>query len=358
MAITGSQFTKEFERRVDKSYNDYYAPSQYKDFFKRTLQGAILAKYNQLDNQRRFDELRGLLVYQRQVTATSGRIALQPTPIEAYDGVTGIITTSYPHNAQLGDTITVDIIGSSGLYQGDVVVVSVSEFTIEVSPVDVGVFESGSFTTPDTLSDYLHLFGVNVKYQVASNDDIEAIEATPQKIVISLSKRSNLRDGDMVYIDGVLGSTNANGVRYLNRVGIKKYQLYSDAKLEVPVIANGSYLGGGDIFNIYENKAFQIKPDMTTIQKVDAPTPQFPRFQIAENAIVLEPSEGIQTIKIDYIRTPAVSADPENDKTDLELYYSREFIDFWIDISARYFDLNTKDIQSLNIDNPQIQATI
>jgi len=358
MAITGKGFTQEFERRVDKSYNDYYAPSQYQDFFERTLQASILAKYNQLDNQRRFDELRGLLVYQREVTATSGRIALQATPISNYDSVTGLATTSYPHNAQNGDFVAVNIVGTTGSYINTVLASPVSEFTLNLPIVDVGTFENGSFTTPDTLSDYMHLFGVNVKYQVLSEDDISSVEATPQKVILTLSKRSSLRNGDLINILNVLGATNANGLRYLNRVGIKKYQLYSDAKLETPVIANAAYISGGDIYNIYDNKAFQIKPDMTTIQKVDSPSASFPRFQIAENALILEPADGIQSIKIDYIKTPPFNVDPENDMTDLQLYYSREFIDFWIDMSARYFDLNTKDIQSLNMDNPQIQATI
>ena len=97
---------------------------------------------------------------------------------------------------------------------------------------------------------------------------------------------------------------------------------------------------------------------METVQKVDSPTAKFPRFQMGDNALVLLPTTGVQSVSVDYLRTPPYDVDSTNNTTNLELFYSREFINFWIDLSARYFALNSKDIQSLNIDNPQITATI
>ena len=358
MAITGVGFNKEFERRVDKDYNDYYSPSEINDFFRRTLQAAVTAKYRQLDNQRRFDELRGLLVRNKQVVATSGRIALQPTPISGWDEVTGIITTYYPHNALVGDTISVNIQGATANYIADVAVIAVTETTLEVAPFATGAFEAGNFITPQTITDYMHLFAVKSTYEVLSDDEIKVVTATPQKVIIDLDKRSSLRDGDAITIKNVLGATSMNGTHYVNRIGQKKYQLYIDSGLNTPLTANAAYVSGGDIYKTFTNACFEIKPDMETVQKVDAPSAKFPRFQMSDNALVLLPTEGVQSVSMDYLRTPPFDVDSQNDKTDLELFYSREFINFWIDLSARLFDLNTKDIQSLNIDNPQIQATL
>lgn len=358
MAITGVGFTKEFNRRIDKSYNDYYAPSVLNEFFKRTLQLSITAKYRELDNQRRFDELRGLLVRNKQVAATSGRIALQPTPIQGFDDATGVITTYYPHNALIGDTISVNITGSTANYIADVTVLNVTELTITVAPFVTGAFVAGQLVTPQSIIDYMHLFAVKSTYEVLSEDEIESVTATPEKVIINLTKRSSLRDGDMVTISGVLGATSMNGVRYVNRIGAKKYQLYTDASLNTPLTANAAYVSGGDIYNTYTNACFEIKPDMETVQKVDEPSAKFPRYQMGENALILLPQTGIQSISMDYIKTPPYDVDSTNNVTDLELFYSREFINFWIDFSARLFALNTKDMQSLNMDNPQIAATI
>jgi hypothetical protein len=158
MAITGLGFKKRFEERVDKSYNDYYSNAQYNEFFARTLIQAAIAKYEQLDNQKRFDELRGLLVKDRQVSATSGRVALQNTVVSDFNDSTGVITTYYPHNALLGQTITVSLTGTTGTYQADVVVSGITEFTITVPPQVIGTFESGFVVTPQTVNNYLHLF--------------------------------------------------------------------------------------------------------------------------------------------------------------------------------------------------------
>jgi hypothetical protein len=358
MAITGVGFTKEFERRIDKDYNDYYSSPELNEFYKRTLQAAITAKYRELDNQRRFDELRGLLVRNKQVTATSGRIALQPTPIQGFDDTTGVITTYYPHNALIGDTISVNITGATANYIADVTVLNTTELTITVAPFVTGAFVAGQLVTPQSVIDYMHLFSVNATYEVASEDEISVVTATPQKVIIDLSKRSSLRDGDMITISGVLGATNMNGIRYVNRIGAKKYQLYTDASLSTPLTANAAYVSGGDIFNTYTNACFEIKPDMETVQKVDEPSAKFPRYQMGDNALILVPTTGVKSVSIDYIKTPPYDVDSTNDTTNLELFYSREFINFWIDFSARLFALNTKDMQSLNMDNPQIAATI
>jgi hypothetical protein len=358
MAITGLGFKKRFEERVDKSYNDYYSNAQYNEFFARTLIQAAIAKYEQLDNQKRFDELRGLLVKDRQVSATSGRVALQNTVVSDFNDSTGVITTYYPHNALLGQTITVNLTGTTGTYQADVVVSGITEFTITVPPQVIGTFESGFVVTPQTVNNYLHLFSAKATYKVLSKDIIETVTATPQRVIIEFAMRSKLRNGDSITIENVLGTTSMNGTFYVNQVKPKKYQLYVDSDLETPLTANAAYISGGDVFQTIENLCFESKPDTQIIQAIDKPTFEFPQFQISDNALILLPQSGVQSVKLSYLKLPPINVNVENNKTDLSLFYTNEFIYFWIDMSARIFDLNTRNIQALNMDNPQITATI
>jgi hypothetical protein len=57
---------------------------------------------------------------------------------------------------------------------------------------------------------------------------------------------------------------------------------------------------------------------------------------------------------MDYIKLPPFEIDPLNDQTDLLLYYSQEFIEYLVDFTARLFDLDTKNVQGLNMDTPQV----
>lgn len=354
MAITGVDFTREFDRRVDKSYNDYYAPAVFKSFLRRSLQLSITEKYKNLDGQKRFDEIRSLLVYKKSIAATSGRILLQPMAVVAYDGVTGVITTAFPHNAQVGQSIAVNITGALGTFVANATVLSVTQYSITVSPVVVGAFTKGTIITEDSVTDYMHLFAVRAAYNMIGEDEIESIMCSPQRIVLMLTKRSKLRNGDKIVISGVNGASGANGTKYVNQVGTKRYQLYEDAQLMTASVAASPYISGGEIASVKENACFPIKPDMAHIQKVDTPSKLFPRYQIADNALILEPATDAQYVKMDYIKLPPFDIDPLDNNIDLLLYYTEEFIQYLLDFSARLFDLETKDANSLGMDTQQV----
>ena len=354
MVTTGLSFTKEFDRRTDKSFNDYYAPSVLKRFFRRAVQLAITDKYNNFDNQKRNDELRSFLVYKKSVGATSGRIMLQPIAVIGYDDTTGVITTAYPHNALVAQTISVSIVGATGSYIGDVVVSAVTETTITIpTGVTTGAFVSGEVVTPESLTDYMHLFAIRASYRFAGEDDIKAITCSPQSIYIHLTNRSKLRDKEQIIVADVVGATGANGVKYVRQAGNRKYQLFEDKDLLVPTVATSAYLSGGTISTVRENACFPIKPDIEYIQKVDKPSKSFPRYQIADNALILEPATDSVSARVDYIKLP-FEIDPEDDTINLNLYISEEMIQYILDYAARLFDLETKDINSLQIDTQQV----
>jgi hypothetical protein len=363
MAFTGVDFNREVERRIDKVYSDYYDPTTQKAFFRRSLQLSITSKYNVLDTQKRYDEIRSLLVYARQVTATTGRILLQPIALTNYLygvipplGSLGVITTAFPHMIQPTQSVNINITGSGGSLSQSVVALSVTDYTITF-PIgvagNIGTFQSGSVVTTDMVQDYMHLFSVRAAYIFENEDEINSVAATPSKIEITLQKRSQLRDGNKITISGVVGANGMNGERYVKQIGTRRYRLYNDAELLSPVVATSAYISGGVITSTKINSCFQLKPDQY-VQKVDSPTKRFPRYQMADNAIIIEPKSNLQYVEMDYIKLPPFEIDPLNNDTDLLLYYSQEFIEYLVDYTARLFDLDTKNVQALNMDTPQV----
>ena len=351
MAFTGVDFNREVERRIDKVYSDYYDPATQKAFFRRSLQLSITSKYNVLDTQKRYDEIRSLLVYARQVTATTGRILLQPIAITAFNGT--VVTTAFPHMLENGNSATVDIVGSTGQYAGTFVVSAVTQYTFTIPVASIGTFQSGNVVTMDMVQDYMHLFSVRAAYTFENEDEIDSVTATPSKIEITLQKRSQLRDGNKITISNVIGANGMNGERYVKQIGTRRYRLYNDEELLSPVVATSAYISGGTITSTKMNSCFQLKPDQY-VQKVDSPTKRFPRYQMADNAIIIEPKSNLQYVEMDYIKLPPFEIDPLNNETDLLLYYSQEFIEYLVDFTARLFDLDTKNVQGLNMDTPQV----
>ena len=354
MAMTGVDFIKQFERRIDKSYNDYYAPEVFEQFLTRALQLQITSKYRMLDEQRRYDEIRSLLVYKRQSTASNGRVMLQPIAVTAWNDVTGVITTAFPHNALVGEQITVNITGVSAVYNASVAVTAITEYTITVAAFTTGAFVKGSVTTLSSITDYMHLFAVTAAYEFSNVDEIQSVQCSPQNAFITLVKKSKLRNGDKITISGIVGSTSLNGDKYLNQVGTKRYQLYEDADVETPTVGNAKYVSGGVITSVRENACFPIKPDMADVQKIDVPSKYFPRYQMADNALIIEPKADLKYVKADYIKLPPFNINPLDNNVDLLLYYSEEFLQNFIDYAARLFALETKDPQSVSMDENQI----
>jgi hypothetical protein len=353
MALTGKSFKTNFERRIDKSFNDYYDDETLSDFFIRGLRMAIMSRYDYLDGQKRLDELRTLIIDGKIVPAASGKIMLQSLPVIAYDDATGVITLAYPHNASAGELLTIDISGSTGSFSGSLLITAVSSLTITCTAQTIGTFVKGSVTTIQSLVNYLHLNSMKVNYKIKYEEPIMAFEVTPSSASILFDKRVSLRDGEKVVIENVVGATSLNGTWYVSRTGLKKYQLFEDAELKIPVVGNSKYISGGDLYlSFTSDKAFQDKPD--EVDYTAKPTFKMPGWRIDSGALCVAPEVGVVSLSVNYIRQPFFDIDPENDDLDMELYLPREFWEYVIDYMAQLFDLETKDGRSFNLDNYQL----
>lgn len=354
MAFTGLDFKKAWERRVDKSFNDYYPDQTLLGFFVRVLRLGLTEKYKSLDKQLRYDDLRGMIVRDRTISVTSGKVMLQSIAAVGYNSITGVISTAYPHNALIGQSLVVEIVGSSGTISGSFTVTAVPSSTqITIAPQAVGTFVSGYVTTEQTISDYLHLNSLKIEYRRKSNVQILTMVSTPDLIKFSTTTYCKLRSGEKVFIEGVVGATNANGSFYVKQTGVKQYQLFSDKTLETPIVGNNHYVSGGTLY-FYETTdyLFQDKPDQ--ILAYDKPTEIFPRWKFSENSIVVEPATYAQNIIFNYLKVPPFVIDPEDDTLDLLLFIPQEMIEFLVDYGAQLFDLETKDWNSLGADSNQV----
>ncbi len=64
-------------------------------------------------------------------------------------------------------------------------------------------------------------------------------------IVITTASTAGLANRQQVTIAGVLGNTNANGVRFIKVLSATTFELYSDSLALTPVAGNATYTSGG-----------------------------------------------------------------------------------------------------------------
>lgn len=360
MAFTGVDFQNAFERRVDKMFNDYYDVQTSIDFYKRVLRLGLIEKYDALDKQKRYDELRSFIVLDRRVpatavTLTTNRILLQDIAVTAYSSNT--ITTAFPHNFSVGDVIFINLTGTTGTTTINATVVNIlSQYEVQLQQnnLNVGTLTSGYARNEEvTITDYLRLNSIKVKYKVESKIEISGFNVTPKKVEFIVDSFCRLRSGDLIALNGVQGTTFANGDWYVKQTAPKKYQIFEDALLTIPVLGNSRYTGGGTLFEyITTEPVFQDKPD--EINSIDKPSFMFPRWYMSEGAILVEPSLYLNSVFVSYLRIPPFTIDPLNNTLDLLLYMPQELIEFLVDYAAKLFDLETKDWQSINFDNNQV----
>lgn len=371
MAFTGTDFQFAFERRVDKMFNDYYDVQTSRDFYRRVLRLGLIEKFEALDKQRRYDELRSFIVLNKQLpilvnSLTTNRILLQDLNVVSYsqtldslgNAISAVVTTSLPHNVVDNDSIYIQIEDTlGGTLMDSFVVASVlnsNSFQINNPPVTLGTFLSGFVRNNNTaVNDYLRLNSIKVRYKKKSDIQIAAFNVVPSKIEFVVDSYCKLRTGDYISISGVLGTTSANGDWYLKQTAPKKYQIFEDKTLTTPVLGNAKYISGGNLYEfIITEPIFQEKPDQITV--IDKPTYEFPRWSMSQGGIVIEPAPYLDQAYISYLSIPPFDIDPENNTLDLLLFMPQELIEYLVDYAAKLFDLETKDWNSLNFDNSQV----
>lgn len=283
MATTGADFSLLFDRKINKAYTANYNNAKRNRLFKNALINAVETKYEELDQQKEFDELSALI--------------------------------------KTGATFTPS---ANILY-----------LTTAASP---------------NISDYQHLLAVKCKYTSYLALTLSGATKT-NPLVITINEPNNLRTGEQIVVSGVVGNTNANGTFYIKKVGKQKAELYSDAKLLIPIFGNGVYISGGTVGRVHYQYAKPYRSD-NKISIYGKPTVDNPRFEVANNQLKLYPTDSTcEQITMDYLSKATVFIDVTNTSTDLELTYPFKFLMYILDIATRMFAEEVKDKEMFDFSN-------
>ncbi|KKL16066.1 hypothetical protein LCGC14_2499310 [marine sediment metagenome] len=212
------------------------------------------------------------------------------------------------------------------------------------TPTSNAIFTKG--TTTPVISDYEHLLAVKSKYLINTNLTItDASRETP--IVITVAEQNNLRSGEQLIIENIIGNTYANQAWYIKKISSKKFALYADKDLIIPVVSNAQYISGGTIKRIYYNYCKPYVSDRK-IAIYGKPSVTNPKFDTSNNQIKFYPAEETTTeITIDYITKATVFIDPQNNTIDLEKTYSYKFLLYIINIAAKLVAAMLRDKELL-----------
>jgi hypothetical protein len=74
VATTGVEFGVIFDRKIDKSYSNYYNATKKNQLFKEALITAIETKYRQLDQQKEYDEINSVIKTEEVFTPTNNQL--------------------------------------------------------------------------------------------------------------------------------------------------------------------------------------------------------------------------------------------------------------------------------------------
>lgn len=350
--MTGSEFSNIFDLKIDKAYSAYLNSTKKDRLFKEALLTSIEKKYRSLNKQKEYDEISTTIKTDVVYSVNNNMISTAPIQIALASSIGTAVTidTFLEHNVAVGDTVVVagisgGVVNINGTW---VVTATPTDFrftyTASIAPSGAITANTGYVTSSKMITDYLHLLSIKAKFLQDISDDIEitaASNATP--IILTISGQNNLRDGEQVFIADVLGNTNANGYRYIDRINRTKFALYSDAKLNNAVSGNGAYTSGGTISRVYYNVATQQISDRK-ISTFNPPLVDYPGYDMSRNKIKLLPlTETCDEITIDYISNNIKFIVSTDTGIDLEQYYPAKFLYYVAEEAANLFAQSVKD---------------
>jgi hypothetical protein len=228
---------------------------------------------------------------------------------------------------------------------------------IKTNQVKVPVSNQVSVITSTSLiPDYQHLLAIKARF-VSPIEDVSITGATnASPVVITVNNFNSIRTGDQVVISGVVGNFNANGTFYLNRINRKKFELYYDAEMLLPVSGSGVYLQGGNIDSITYNYCKPLYSD-TKISVLGQASVDAPKFEITQNLIKIYPiDKTCSQVTIDYINQPPVFITSTDNVIDLELTYPVKFLYYIADVAAQLFSESVKDQELFQTSNFELNT--
>lgn len=284
--MTAQEFDEEYQRRIDKFYNNYNSPIQRQALYKNAMYFALEAVYKSGVDQEWTDEIRSMIKIN--------------------------YTIALPAN--------------------------------------------GRVVIPTDLPDYNHYLFSRAEYLVGSYKLSSFTYSGSGTIVAHSINPLALRTGTKVRISGVAEMEEANGDFYLKMIGRTSWGLYQDKLLTQPVTATVTLSTGGEAVEIQLNDCV-IQFSDQKIQKLDSPSPRYPKVQVADDSLYVLP-EGATSLKLDYVTTPPLFITQTNGVFDntfnLETIYPAKFLYQIIGKAVDIFNTERKDeasfMQNVNLE--------
>lgn len=348
MATTGAELSNYFDLKIDKAYSAYFDPAKKNRLFKSTLTFMAAKLRKGLVSGTQYDELTQLIKTNQVFSLNNNQIATAPILIStltytAAVNATMTATTYLPHNLVTGDSITVSgavgittnpVLAYNGTFTVTVTGAKTFTYVITNNPAPSGTYTSGSgsFTTANMISDYAAHLASKVRFLVANAVSITGVTATAVMKVTAVNH--NLRDGETIVISGVTGTvpltTNINASHTVTVLSKDTFTVAASG-------VGGAYTSGGTISQEYYEFTKPWRSDQK-IGEYGQPTVSMPKVEWTEKMIRFYPLTVTAThASIDYIAVPAIEIDVSNSTTDLEKYFSREFLlnDFLKEVVAQ-----------------------
>ncbi len=350
--ITGSDLFNYFRQRLDTAYTSYLDVTKANRLFRDTQFTCTDKRSLPPDSQKAFDEIAQQIITQRTFSINNNRISTAPLLITGVVSVVGIytVTTFFPHNLVANDLVTfADIQGAAnglnGLSLNVVSIVSPTVFTVQTGALTVaGTPNTGNVTFAKMVSDYLHLYAVKTKF-TQLQDGLTVVSTTGiSPITVRLNYRSKFRDGSIMTLSGMTGTTAANGTWYVKQLNSTSYELYTDANLTVASTGGTPYARPqGVVSYVWYNDATPYFSDRK-IDRLDSPSAELPKYEFAEKVIKFYPDDLVcSEINLDYIRVPQHFIDVSNNTFDLSLVFPEPYLYYIINSAIKSISVPLRD---------------
>ncbi len=355
--MTGVELNRYFEREIFKAYSVYYNGVKTNDLFRKALIVSIQERYEHLLNQTGYDALSGMIKVNKVFGLNKNQVHIAPLDIlTIVHTVDFALTTKYPHNVAVGDSVTlVNVAGFSTSVNGVQVVTKVTDdfifefaavFTAGVHTANTGQINAHTLNKVDKMvADYNHLLAVKAKYELKLLYSVKNVTNTePVKVLID-TINNNIVSGETINISGVLKNTNANGNYFVKKVNRKTFSLYKDEALSIPVSGNGAFEGLPILKRVFYNYATPLV-SIEKINESDQSTIKQPMFERGEKFVIIAPAEEIcLEITMDYLTNATVFIDVADAVIDLSDTYPDEFLYYIITKAVQLYssEVNDKD---------------
>lgn len=201
-----------------------------------------------------------------------------------------------------------------------------------------------------------HVLSIKAKYKrIIPGLTIKDITNT-SPIVLELFTPNNIRTGDTIKLENVLGNTAANNEFLAIVKNRYKIELYTD---NGPTSGNGQFVQSPltKISRVFYNYCQFLKSD-EKISSFKGATEDYPLYEIRDNAIYLHPfSQGSvvpMEATVDYISALYLEFDLSDGVTDYSNAYPPKFIYHVIDLAAKDFNVTFRDYQNAQATDQQI----